>query len=82
MYRKKLNPRYLGFNPEVSVNELLLFKPFRGDQTNTGEYIREKTQSKGFPVKTKKHNVSQWLRVKARKTQIRIEYPLVNIERD
>lgn len=80
---KKLIPKYLGLNPVVSVNELFLFKPHRGDQANTGEYIREKTQSsKGFPVKANKHNMNQWLRVKARKILIRIEYPLVNTERD
>lgn len=59
MCRKKLNPRYLGLNPLVSVNELLLFRPHRGDQTNSGEYIREKTQSnKGSPVKADKHNMN------------------------
>lgn len=56
---KKLNPRYLGLNPLVSVYELLLFRPHRGGQTKTGEYIREKTQSnKGSPVKADKHNMN------------------------
>ena len=67
MCRKKLKTRYPGLNPLVNVNELLLFRPHRGDQTEVGEYIREKTQSnKGSSVKANKHNVNQWLEVKAR----------------
>lgn len=51
MCRKKLKPRYPGLNPLVSVNELLLFRPHRSDQTKVGEYIGRKTQShKGSSV--------------------------------
>lgn len=71
MCRKKLNPRYLGLNPLVSVNELLLFRPHRGDQTNSGEYIREKTQSnKGSPVKADKHNMNWKLKPEKFKVEL------------
>lgn len=67
MCRKKLKQRYPGLKPLISVNELLLFRPLRGDQTKVGEYIREKTQrNEGSSIKAKEHNVKQWLEVKAR----------------
>lgn len=59
MCRKKLSSRYFGLHPILSVNELLLFRPHRDGQTDTGEYIREKTQSnKVPPVKANKHNMN------------------------
>lgn len=62
MCGKKLT-RYPGLSPLVSANELLLFRPHRGDQTKGSE----KTQSnKGPSVKANKHNVNQWLEVKVR----------------
>lgn len=83
MWRKTLKPKYPGLNPLVRVNELLLFSLHRGDQTTVGEYIREQTQSnKGSSVQANKHNVKQWLEVKARQIQTRIAYPLINTEGD
>lgn len=83
MCRKKLKPRYPGLNALVSVNELLFFRPHRGDQTKVGKHIGEKMQSnKSSSVKANEHNVNQWLEVRTRQIQIRIGYPLVNTKGD